>query len=160
MMSAFDIYIQPQAFTDSVIQKYQLAKHAKRCKTSRDLYSAAYSPESKTASQLPSDILAGKPIRVEPKRKPGRPKSSKPKPAAKPIGRPKGSVGKRKRKLLEEAQTQTQPQQGAEPPPQQDREAQPLQDDDDSPLLKGERLRRRRFCFRTAGLSLLEVKQT
>ena len=52
MMSAFDIYIQPQAFTDS----YQLAKHAKRCKTSRDLYSAAYSPESKTASQLPSWI--------------------------------------------------------------------------------------------------------
>ena len=30
MMSAFDIYTQPQAFTDSVIQKYQLAKHAKR----------------------------------------------------------------------------------------------------------------------------------
>ena len=82
------------------------------------------------------------------------PPKPKPEPVAKKVGRPKGSVGPLKRKLLEEAETQ--PQQGAEPPPQQQR----LQDDDDSPLLHGERLRRRRFCFRTAGLSLLEVKQT
>ena len=60
-MSAFDIYTQPQAFVDSVIQKYQLAKHAKRYKTSlavRDLYPAALSPESKTAMALAGQLPA------------------------------------------------------------------------------------------------------
>ena len=60
-MFLIDIYTQPQAFVDSVIQKYQLAKHAKRYKTSlalRDLYSAAYSPESKTAMALAGQLPA------------------------------------------------------------------------------------------------------
>ena len=65
----------------------------------------------------------------------------------------KGSLGKAKRKLLEEAQTQ--PQQGAEPPPQQQR----LQDDKDSPLRNGQRLRRGRFCFRGENLSAAEIKK-